>query len=230
MQNTSFSNFFKNKWVRIILIVDAVIVIALIALAITDSVKTATLVLNVVPFDAKIVLKGNGEYSNGTYQLIPGNYQVEISRDGLDTKTFDIDIDKGEIANITTYLTSDGSIDFYKQKSQLGSFNKLKEIASAGSNTTTDQDVSAEESIKLLDYDYRIMQTLPINDSLYEDTNSGRKLVRDITIRSSTSEDCETWLCIEALMLYTDDHNIVNDLLTKNGFRTEEYEIKYKTY
>ena len=234
MNELTLPEFFRNKWVRLVLIADVLVIIAMIAVAIFKATKTATVILNVVPRDSKISLNGNSDYHNGTFQLAPGNYKVEISHDDLDTKTFDINIGNNEIARVTTFLTSNGNIDFYKRKNEFGTFLDLKEIASFGNNSTTDQDTSAEETIRLLDNAYQAaLNNLPINDAEYgEDGSSrtGQSLTRDITIRLGRSDECETWLCLDALMALTNDKSIVAELLSKKGLKAEDYEIVYKIY
>lgn len=230
MDRTSLKDFFRNKWVRVVLIADAIVVLILIILAIVNASKTATLVLDVTPIDATISINGKGNYINGTYDLSPGNYKIDITREGLDGKSFDITIDKGQIATITAYLTSGGDISFYKAKDQRNSFEKLRNMISADTNNTTDHDDSAKEAVVVLYDDFMRLGVLPIEDTLYEGTDAGRRLVRDITIRQSSDQSCETWLCIEALMLKTDNQSIVLKDLENNGFTVEDYEIKYKVY
>ena len=228
MDRTSLKDFFRNKWVRVVLIADTLVVVALIILSVVNATKTATLVLDIVPIDATVTLNGSGNYSNGTYQIYPGTYKVAISHDGLDTKTFDVDVKNGENASITTYLTKDGDISYYKQKSSRSDFDRLRNMISSG-NTTTDQDASADEMVQQLYGDSIMMSSLPINDVYYENTDTGRHLVHDVTIRAG-STDCETWLCIEALMLGTDDQELIQNLLRSQRFNVEDYEIKYKVY
>lgn len=230
-EGSALSNFFHNKWVRIILIANVVIIVVIISLVIVNATKTATIVLNITPLDSKITLNGRGEYSTtGTYQLAPGNYKVEISHEGLDSKTFDVNLEKGHITKITTYLTNGGDISFYKGKNQRTSFDKMMAMLPADINHTTDQDNSAKEQIETFNNDYKYMNNLPINDTRYEDTDTGRNMLWDITIRSSNSDECQTWLCIEALMLKTDDHSLIESRLKNSGFKLEDYEIIYKTY
>ena len=230
MGNSALKDFFRNKWVRLILALDVIVIIVIIGLMISKAMRSATLVLDVSPLDATIKLNGGGEYASGTYELVPGEYKVEISHDGLDTKTFDVKIDSGEIANITTYLTNDGNIDWYKQKVNRGSYSKIVDMVSVDKNLTTDQDGSAVEQVKELEDNFQKLKNLPITKVVYDQTDTGRHLNTDITIRANYSDECSTWLCLEALMYGTDDESIIEQLLTNNGFDAEAYEIKYKVY
>ena len=231
MGEMTFSQFIRNKWVWLFLAIDVIIVIAIIVLSVNNATRDATISFNITPTDATVTLNGQGSYgANGTYLVHPGSYTIEVSHDGLDTKTFDVTLARGTNTTLTTFLSSSGNVDFYKQKENQLSFDKLREIASYTENNTTDQDTSANEGIARIYGDSLMMQGLPIKDTQYSDTESGRHLDRDITIRVADREDCETWLCLEALMVGTDDQNVVLDLLRRERFNVEDYEIKYKVY
>lgn len=229
MDRTSLKDFFRNKWVHLVLAVDAVVVIALIIFGIVHATRTAMLSLNVTPLDAKISVNGDDSYTNGTYQLHPGNYHIEFSHDDLDTQTYDVNLEANHTTNITAYLTKENDIDFYLQKSNLQSFNKLTDILSL-ENDDSEETKTIKDASDAAQYDYSRLTALPITKTEYQETPNGRKLLYDITIRENHGADCSTWLCLEVLMLGTDDKSIVEQLLTDNGFDVEGYEIKYKTY
>lgn len=226
------ANFFNHKIVRLVLVINILLLATLIILLIKNATKTSTLVLNITPLDSKITLNGDGEYmSTGTYNLTPGHYKVEISHPDLISKTFELDLEPGHNTNLTAFLSGEeGDLDFYRQKNNLGSFDKLKEITTTNENLTIDQDEPNTLFISMLDYNYSMMSRLPLDDVQYIDTDQGRELAYDITIRANYGDDCSTWLCLEALMLGTDDKNLVSQLLTNHGFSTEDYEIKYTIY
>ena len=219
--------FLRNKWVRLILIIDSVIVIAVIGIIIWNATKTATINFSVAPIDAKIQLNGQGEYYNGSYKLHPGNYTVSISHDGLVTKTFDLELKSGYDTTVTAFLTGENNnLEFYTLKDNFDSFQKLAQIAGKGNNSTTDQDTSAESFIQNFQQAYALWQSeLPIRYAVHGEYGY---LVKDVTIRASY--DCTLYLCIEALMRGTEDKNLISSLLEEKGFNVEEYEIKYKIY
>ena len=229
MDRTSLKDFFRNKWVRAILIIDAIVVIALIIFGITQATRTAMLKIDVTPLDAKVSVNGDDSYTNGTYQLQPGSYHIEVSHDDLDTQTFDVNLERDHTTNITAYLTKENDIDFYLQKPNLQSFNKLTDMLSR-ENSDSEEIKAIKDTSDMAQYDYSRLSALPITKTEYQDTETGRKLLYDITIRENHSADCSTWLCLEVLMLGTDDESIVEQILTDNGFDVEGYEIKYKTY
>lgn len=236
MQNDGLESqvkvFFKKKWVRTALIIDAIAIVIVIGGIIWQATKTATLILNVAPVDARIQV-GSNDYQNGTYRMHPGTYNVVVSRDGLDTKSFTINLEPGSAVNFSTFLkVSEDNFDFYTLSGNYESFRKLAEIAGKSDNNTVDSDLSAEGFIAEYQkkYDEYASNKLPINFSAYEQTDGARILVADVTIRRGSDDICEHTLCLEALMALTNDENLINRLLEENGLNPEDYEIHYKFY
>ena len=114
--------FFRNKWVLLTIAVDILIIIALITIAVVKSMKKSVLTINVVPVDAVVKVNGQTGYTNGSYRLFPGVYEIEISHPELATKTFSIDLAKHDVGTITTFL-SDDDFSFYQLRANLGAFS-----------------------------------------------------------------------------------------------------------
>ena len=227
--------FFRKKWVRLVLIADILIIIAIIVALIIKASRVSTLNFNVTPLDATISVNGDTSYSNGAYSVSPGTYQITISHPDLETKTFTAEVEPHFVSIITTFLAGENNnYDFYKQKDNYLSFQKLAEIASKGSNITTDHDTSAEDFITNYYEKYDLLRTiLPINYSEYEqnpDSQTGESLKQRIGIRIGKQENCETSLCIEVIMLNTKNEDLVKKLLNDKGINYKDYEIVYKTY
>lgn len=221
--------FFRNKWVRLILVIDIVIIISIIVTLIINSTKQSIITFNVVPADSQISLNGKGGYSNGSYRLAPGVYDVEISHEGLDTKNFKVDLEKDDISTIITFLHQGDNFDFYTLRDNIGDYLSLAEIASAGYNQTTDQDISAEGFITEFQKNYDLYSAqLPIEYRESEGYGANLSILKNITIRADY--DCDVTLCVEALMVGTDSRGFVNSLLQEKGFNVEDFEIEYKIY
>ena len=231
MDNSPLKNFFGNKWVRLALILDVLIVITFVVIIIMNLSKTSTITLDVTPLDAKIQLNG-AEYQNGTVAIAPGTYEVKISRDGLDSKTFSITIETGDNLTIAAFLKSGtNDFSFYKLKENLDSFFELENIASANNNKTYDKDSSAEEFVAYYRGIYKTLSTkFPIEHQEYTETANGRELVKDVTIKPVYDEECKTSTCIKAFMLGTDDKEFIKSLIEKKGLKVEDYEVYYKIY
>lgn len=229
---TPIGNFFRNKWVRLILVLDVVIIISIIVVLIINSTKQSIITFNVVPADSQISLNGKSGYSNGSYRLAPGVYDVEISHEGFDTKNFKVDLGKDDISTIITFLHQGDNFDFYTLRDNIGDYLNLAEIASAGYNQTTDQDISAEGFIDKINYNTKLYQEeLPIDYTEYMRSENKDIMAYNIAIRRAIDKNsCTKYLCIEAIMILTDDKNIVNSMLEDAGFNLEDFEIEYKIY
>lgn len=234
MQDGSVSpigNFFRNKWVRIILATDVLAIILIVAFSINKATQTAVLSFNVAPVDATITINGNGSYKNNgeAYFFTPGTYDIQISHPSLDTKTFTADLSPDHNTTISTFLSKDNDFYFYTLRDNFSSFERLAEIASAKKNQTTDQDTSAENFIARFKRNYALYQTeLPIEYMEYNFSTNGQSLEKDITVRANY--DCDATLCLQALVVGTDDKKFVNSLIEEKGFNLEDVEIEYKIY
>lgn len=223
--------FFRNRWVRAILIIDVLAIIAIVGVIVWNATKNSTINFNVTPIGAKIQIDGQGEYYNGSYQIHPGTHEITISHDSLTTKTFTLDLQPGYSTTLVAFLSNNGDFDFYTLKGNYGSFQKLAEIAAASNNLTTDQDTSAYQFIADYQQAYSLWQNnLPIEYSDYGPADGGwTKLDKGVTIRTSSDDDCQLTLCINAIYIGA-SIDFVNQLLIDNGFNLEDYEIKYKVY
>ena len=223
---TPIGNFFRNKWVRLILVIDVLIIIGVIAIIIYNSTKTAIIDFTVAPVDSVITVNGDSSYHNGSFQFHPGSYEVVISHDGLDSKTFNIELQANNNAAVTTFLAKDGNFDFYELKDNYSSYLMLERIASSSDNQTTDHDTSAEEFIADFQRNYKLYSTeLPVTYSEYGDDG---KLSKYISVRAN--HDCIITLCLKAIIRSESDEALVDAMLIGAGFNLEDFEIEYKTY
>lgn len=230
-----FSQFFKSKWIWIIVVLNLVLVIVMTVLVIIRATKSSTIVFSVAPIDATISVNGDTNYSNGSHPISPGHYEIQISHQDLQTKSLTLDIKPDTTVTLSTFLSdAEKTFNFYTLKKEADSMLKLQEIASKGNNLTTDHDNSAENFVDNYRAKLALLDlVLPIKYTEYEvshDSVSGQSIVRDITIRKGQTNNCETTLCIEALMALTDDMDLINRLLQEKGINLDEYEIVRKTY
>lgn len=219
--------FLHNRWVKAAIIIDIFAIITVIGIIIWNATKNTIIIFNITPIDAKIQIDGQGEYTNGMYQIHPGNHTITISHDGLETKSFDLELKAGYETTLTAFLKGkNGDFNFYTLRENYDSNQKLQQIASEGNNLTTDGDASAYSFIADYQLDYDIWQNnLPITYSTHDEF--GRLLI-DVTIRAKY--DCEKTMCIEVLMVRTDDESLIKSLLMSHDLDSEVYEIKYKIY
>lgn len=237
MDNSSpMTTFFRNKWVRLFLIIDAIAIIVVVIFAINNALKTSVLNFNVTPLDAEILVNGR-EYENGTYRVMPGKYEVEISHEGMVTKEFTVELGAEEITNIVAYLVGeDGGFDFYELKDNYGSYVKLTEIASADNNITTDRDTSAEEFVAKMEKDFELFSILPIVDK----TPTGYGLEYGVNYQYDITavqdgrqrDDCDRALCLYITSSKDKEEQgvlkKVSDLVNSLGYNIERFQIIYE--
>lgn len=222
--------FFRNKWVRLILIVDVIAVIVVIGFLIWNATKTAIINFSVAPLDAKIQIDGHGEYSNGSYNVHPGNHTITISHDGLTTKTFDLDLQSGYSTTITTFLSDNGNFDFYELKDNYGSFQKLAAIASAGDNLTTDHDTSAEQFIASLEHTLSILEILPIIGHIDANPEAGTFLAGFAIHDGENKAECEKTACLLVNYYGINYETAVTEAIKNTGYNPTDYQLVYERY
>ena len=224
--------FFRKKWVIAILIVDVLLLVVIGVIFAINASKTAMIEINVTPLDAEVSINGAGGYKNGTYSFAPGTYEIRISRDGFETKNFTIELAPHNIANITTYLVGEnGDFEFYELKDNYESMLLLEEIVGADNNITTDGDSSAEEFVEEYRRNYRLWQdNIPMHYTDYQDTDEGREIIKNITVKANYDEDCAKSLCVKVLMAHTDDKEFVEQILKDQKFNLEYFCIIYEIY
>jgi hypothetical protein len=222
-------SFFRNKWVRLCLIFDALLLLVLIGVLIWQSTKVSTIDFDITPLDSAISINGK-QYTNGQYSITPGSYKVTITHEGLEAKTFDINISPQNSVSVSTFLSDEEkTFDFYQQRANYMSYKKLEEIASSNNNITTDHDTSAESFIARFQEDYEAFTTkLPID--YYESKGYGQTLEILKTINILAKDDCKYILCVQALIVGTNDQEFIKSLLKEKGINAEDFEIEYKYY
>lgn len=235
MQDGSVSpvrNFFRNKWVLLVLAFNILAIVIVVVLYSIDSSKNAGISFSITPLDAEIKVDGKGGYNNSgeAYYVTPGTHEIQISYGDLTPKIFTIDLLSNHSITITTFLSRDGDFYFYTLKNNIGSFNMLAEIASAGDNQTTDQDTSAEAFIADFQRNYNLYQNdLPVTYSEYDYDEYGRRVLsKYLTVRQSYS--CDITLCLEAVIEKEDEKDQIELLLRDAGFNLEDFEIGYRIY
>lgn len=224
--------FFRNKWVIGTLCLNAVVIITIITIAIINSTKTAIITFNITPINATISINGNTSYNtSSTYRLHPGTYNITISHDGLDSKTFDINLPSHSSTLLTTYLSADKgtNFSFYEQKSNYDSTQKLLAIASPDNNQTYDHDTSAQNFVS--EYGPTLdayNSNLPIIETSRENPDDGGRLLSSISIQKDSN--CDKYLCVSVQSFGVQDiTKSVNRILTTAGLDLKYLEINYAT-
>ena len=224
-------DFFRNKWVRIFLIIDVFIIIILVGIKIWQSTKVSVIEFNIAPIDATISVNGNTNYSNGQYSITPGTYEIKISHKDLEPKTMTVNIEPHQIVPITLFLTgANNNLEFYELNDNYKSFEKLQSIASANKNTTTDNDTSAEKFIPKLKQKISIFDKLPIKGYVYANPEANSSSA-GFTIRSGqNTNSCEKTACLIVNYYGRGYQEAVAAKIKEAGYNPADYEIVFERY
>ncbi len=234
MQDENISplrEFFHSKYVWIFWAIDIIAIIAVIAVIAHQSAKVSTIYFNVVPVDATISVNGDTHYANGQYEIAPGKYNVSISHDGLETKTLSVDLESHDYSTVNIFLSgSDKNFDFYKLKDNYESFKKLKTIASAEYNITTDNDASAQQFIVDYEHTLSFLDALPIKGFVYAGSRASMPTGGFTMVKGQNNKACTESACL--LIRY---HGIgykkeVMNKIKKAGYNPDDYQIVYERY
>ncbi len=222
--------FFRNKWIRAILVANIIAVAVVVFLTVRQSAKTSTIDFNIVPINSTISVNGDTHYSNGQYSIEPGNYEIVISREGLESKSLSINIEPKHFVSVVTFLSdADKNFDYYKLKENYESYQQLKTIASADSNKTTDGDTSAQEFITKFERILSIKEKLPIKAFLYKDPNLGTSSA-GFSIKDGFGVGCEKIACLLVSYYGKDYEDEVAKKIKEAGYNPDDYELIYKRY
>ncbi len=220
--------FFRNKYIRIFLIIDILAVLAVIGLLIYRATRISTIYINVAPLNATVSINGTN-YSNGQYDITPGSYNIKISREGLETKTISVNIEPHHYVTVTTFLTdANKSFDFYKLKNNYGSYQKLKSIASAEKNITTDNDTSAQEFIANYDRITSILDKLPLKGYVYTESGVNMPTGGFAIHNGESTQKCDRRACLLVKYYGKDYENAVTEKIKAAGYNPDDYQIVYE--
>lgn len=226
--------FFHQKWVRIVLALDIIVIIIVIGIAIYNSMKTAVVTFNVTPIDATIFV-GNDIYENGTYKLSPGSYDVAIIHPDLDSKYFHLDLAGDSSTLVATFLSAtdedgEASFDFYTLKSNYYSYQSLASMASKSDNKTTDHDPSAEDFIAKMEKTLSIFSKLPILGYVHADPTA-KGPTAGFSIRNGADDkECTKIACLLVMNYGEGIKEAVAEKITESGYNPTDYEIFYERY
>lgn len=224
--------FLNQKWVKITLIGNVLIIIFIVVILIINATRVSTITLNIAPIDAKISLNGDSHYANGTYSITPGSYTIRISHDQLVTKELTVDVSPYHNVTVSAYLSNNNDFTFYEQRQNLKSFEKLREIASPNDNITIDHDKSAENFVSYYQHNYEIYDILPIMDfspSEYGKTGGVRYETDTLKISDGrTLADCQKITCLHITDTSGKKRDLALSVITKFGFSPEAYQIIYE--
>ena len=223
--------FFQSNRIRAILVLDIIAILIIVFIFARQSSKASIVSFNIAPIDAKISVNGDTHYRNGQYYISPGKYKVTVSHDGLEPKSITVNIESRDFASVNLFLAgTDNNFEFYKQRTSYDSYKKLKTIASAGTNVTTDNDTTAQEFIANYDKVLSISDQLPIKGYVHADPNINASSA-GFAIRSGLDDkECNTSSCLVVKFYGSGFENEVRNKIQNAGYNPDDYQIIYRRY
>ena len=206
----------RHRVVSLVVFLNVVVILLIVLLLVIHNMKTATIDILVAPSDATIELNGTKYDNLKSHSIMPGEYHVKISMDGMETKEFDVGIEDGELKRIWTYLL-DSESDFSYYVTHPDEISILGEVA----------DVKAEEFIVEYNRLNAIQEVLPLQFSNTFDKNATE--VISISVRWGVDDECDE----KAFCLIVHDFTGKNteralQLIKEAGFNPNDYELVYE--
>ena len=205
----------QHRWVSVLILLNILAVIVVIGVIIHNSMKTATIDIDVAPSGATVELNGHGYDNFDSYNILPGNYHVKISMEGMQTKEFDLSLQSDGFAKIETYLLdANGGFDYYLTHPD-------DEAALA--------DIANDEASKAFVEEYNkimsITDNLPIlYDAYTDDFSEYTKYEIEIDRR----EDCTKALCLKITDTTGGNEQAAMSKLVEMGYDLNDYDITYE--
>ena len=195
-----------------VIIISIIVFFALVISFIAYQISLATVNILVAPISSSIKIN-NKEYQNGQHKFSPGTYQVEISKEAFNTKTFTLNLKSGETVNLHAYLEqSDGTDSWYLThneddliRTQIGDEEATKE--------------SEKYSKK-----YPIVKVLPLIYANYDDNYN----YTEYRIDGGKLEGCKKEFCLKITDTTGGNEENAKRYIRENGYNPDKYEIIYE--
>ncbi len=210
-------NFIRQHKIATIITFNLVVVVIVVIAIIIHFAKTAVVDILVAPKDAVVTLNGRRYDNQKQHDLLPGNYHVKITMDNMQTKEYDITLEKNGFAKIWDYLLDvNGSYEYYFSHPE--DANILTEVA-------LDDDEAAKAFITKYEKVISIIDILPFDYDAYTDDFS--EYVQ-YSIQQDLRDDCDKAVC-----LIIEDNTGGNEQTAKNkikelGYDLDNYSITYE--
>ena len=206
-------NSFKQHPLYVLVLAIGVITIIIVIIILMPR-RNAHLAINVAPADATIVINDQ-QYSNGVFDnMLPGHYNVIISKPGFETKTVEIDLKSDEVVYLNEYLVQpDWNFEYYE--TDLESLLSLREYA--------DSHEDAKVKAFLENYDKKsvIRDILPLEYK--EELTGDYYKIADMEKNYSCSRN----YCIIIESSSDIYYELALSVLRNHGYNPDDYEIVY---
>lgn len=203
----------RHKIVSAVIALNVIVILIAILFVVIHNAKTASVDIYVAPSEATIELNGKKYDNFASYNLMPGDYHVKISMDGMKTVEYDLVLDDNGFARIWKYLADDnGSLDYYFKNS-----DEIAIIAKFG------DDESVNELIEHYNKVISIRDVLPLE---YYDRSDPDNSI-GVFVEEDMNECDNKILC---LVIYggEDNRDIALSLIKEAGYNPDDYGIRFE--
>ena len=203
----------RHKIISAVVALNVIAVLVVILLVVIHRAKTVSIDVYVAPSEATIELNGKKFDNFASYNLMPGEYHVSISMDGMKTEEYDLTLESDGFARIWEYLVDDNdSLDYYlKNPDEISILTKFSD------------DEEVKKVIEYYDKVVSIRDALPLE---YYDRSDPDNSV-GVFVEEDMNECIDKILC---LVIYGGEKNrdIALGLIREAGYNPDDYGIRFE--
>lgn len=203
----------RHKIISAAIALNVIAILVVVLLIVVHRAKTVSIDIYVAPSDAIIELNGKKYDNFSSYNLMPGEYHVSISMDGMKTKEYDLALENDGFARIWEYLVDDdGSLNYYLENpDEISILTKFSD------------DEEVKKVIEHYDKVVSIRDALPLE---YYDRSDPDNSV-GVFVEEDINECIDKILC---LVIYGGEKNrdIALGLIKEAGYNPDDYGIRFE--
>lgn len=210
-------NFIKrHKVLSLLLFLNVVAVLVVVLVIVIHASKTATVDIKVAPIDATVELNGTKYENLQSHNIAPGDYQVKISMEGMQTKEFEISVENDGFVRIWTYLLDEnGRFEYYMDHSDDAEI--LKDVA----------DDEAKAWLEELSQVWGIREVLPLTFSNTFEEKATE--VVSISVRWGENDECnEKAYCLIIHDFTGNNTEKALSMIRDAGYDPNDYELVFE--
>ncbi len=195
------------------MVFDVIAILAVVFFIVLHNAKNATVDIYVAPSGATIELNGKKYDNFSSYELMPGNYRVRISMEGMKTNEYDFTLEPNGFVRVWKYLLDDnGSLEYYlNNPNEITFLSRFTDDKIIGDFMNHYDKVSSIRDVLPLEYYERIDPNNTLGVFVEEDT-----------------EDCTKELLCLVVYGGEQNRNIALDLIKQAGYNPDDYRIRFE--
>ena len=203
----------RHKIISAVVALNVIAILVVVLLIVVHRAKTVSIDVYVAPSEATIELNGKKFDNFASYNLMPGEYHVSISMDGMKTEEYDLALENDGFARIWEYLVDDNdSLDYYlKNPDEISILTKFSD------------DGEVKKVIEHYDKVVSIRDALPLE---YYDRSDPDNSV-GVFVEEDMNKCIDKILC---LVIYGGEKNrdIALGLIKEAGYNPDDYGIRFE--